>query len=65
MIKISKVADPPIRLQLGPDALYVVRLKCQNVLQDAEEWEELSNSTVADDADMSHLEKLGPVTTRK
>jgi len=65
MIKISKSSDPPMRIQLGPDALHVVRFKCATVLKDAEEWEELSRSTVADDADPAFLEKLSPVTIRK
>jgi hypothetical protein len=65
MIEISKAKDPPMRLQLGPDALHVVRFKCATVLKDAEEWETLSQSTVADDADPSFLVKLGPVTIRK
>jgi len=65
MIEISKAKDPPMRLQLGPDALHVVRFKCATVLKDAEEWEALSQSTVADDADLSFLAKLGPVTIRK
>ena len=65
MMKITKVPDPPIRLQLGPDALYVVRFKCDGVLREAEKWEELSKSTVADDADTSYLDKLGPATMRK
>jgi hypothetical protein len=33
--------------------------------KDAEEWEALTQSTVADDADPSFLAKLGHVTIRK
>jgi len=65
MIQISKSNDPPMRLQLGTDALHVVRFKCATILKDAEEWEALSQSTVADDADPEFLAKLGPVTIRK
>jgi NAD(P)-dependent dehydrogenase (short-subunit alcohol dehydrogenase family) len=65
MIKISKAKNPPMRLQLGPDALHVIRFKCATVLKDAEEWEALSQSTVADDADPAFLAKLGPVIIEK
>jgi len=65
MIEISKASDPPMRLQLGPDALHIVRFKCATVLNDAKEWEALSQSTVADDADPAFLAKLGPVTIEK
>ena len=65
MIEISKVNDPPMRLQLGPDALHVIRFKCETVLKDSERWEALSQSTVAEDADPAFLAKLGPVTIRK
>lgn len=60
MIKIAKENDLPMRLQLGPDALHLVRSKCETVLKDAEKWEALSRSTSADDADLSFLSKLGP-----
>jgi len=62
MIKISKENELPMRLQLGPDALHIVRFKCATVLKDAEQWEALSQSTLADDADPSFLAKLGPAT---
>lgn len=65
MIQITNVANPPMRLQLGPDALYVVRFKCAAVLKDTEQWEALSQSTVADDADTSFLSKLGPAILKK
>lgn len=65
IIKISKEADPPMRLPLGVDALHIVRFKCATVLKDAEQWEALSQSTVADDADLSFFAKLGPATRSK
>jgi hypothetical protein len=54
-----------MRLPLGVDALHIVRFKCATVLKDAEQWEALSQSTVADDADLSFFAKLGPATRSK
>ena len=67
MIKIAKKRTTlPMRLQLpGPDALHLVRSKCETVLRDAEKWEALSRSTSADDADLEFPLKVGPPLCRE
>lgn len=65
MIAISKADDPPIRLPLGPDALHIMRFKCASMLKDGDDWEALSLSVLADDADPNYIAKMGPATRSK
>ncbi|KIM84972.1 hypothetical protein PILCRDRAFT_817812 [Piloderma croceum F 1598] len=62
LITIAKADDPPMRLLLGADTLHMIRFKCQTLLKDANDWEALSVSVLADDSDPEFLSKLGPAT---
>jgi len=42
-----------------------IRFKCETLLKDAKDWEGLSMSVLADDADPDFLSKLSPATRRK
>ncbi|KAJ4466266.1 hypothetical protein J3R30DRAFT_3588977 [Lentinula aciculospora] len=41
----------PLRVQLGSESLFLVRMQAQNTLEDAKKWEWMSHSTNADDMD--------------
>ncbi|KAJ3820068.1 hypothetical protein F5880DRAFT_1509651 [Lentinula raphanica] len=41
----------PLRVQLGSESLFLVRMQAQNTLEDAKKWEWISHSTNADDMD--------------
>lgn len=58
LIKLSKEANPPLRLPLGADARYVIQSKINAVQEELDEWKELEISVVADDADPHFFEKL-------
>ncbi|KAI0757925.1 hypothetical protein C8Q74DRAFT_1302174 [Fomes fomentarius] len=58
LIKLSKEANPPLRLPLGADARYVIQSKINAVQEELDQWKELEISVVADDADPHFFEKL-------
>ncbi|RDX47368.1 NAD(P)-binding protein [Lentinus brumalis] len=59
MMQVASMADPPLRVQLGTDALMLVRNKARMTLRDNERYEELAHSTNADGVDRDKvMEKL-------
>ncbi|KAJ4484454.1 hypothetical protein C8R41DRAFT_921705 [Lentinula lateritia] len=47
----SSPIELPLRVQLGSESLFLVRMQAQNTLDDAKKWEWVSHSTNADDMD--------------
>lgn len=47
---VAKGRDVPVRLVLGSDCVAVVRDKCERTLQLVKEWEDISVTTMRDDA---------------
>lgn len=45
LIKIAGIPNPPLRVQLGTDALMGVRKKSKKTVSDSDKWEALSHST--------------------
>ena len=58
LIAISREANPPLRLPLGSDSQYLILNKLDEIRKEVEQWDELSLSTVADDADPLYFKKL-------
>jgi len=58
LIIISREANPPLRLPLGADSQYVVLNKLNEIKKEVEEWDQLTLSSVADDADPLFFKKL-------
>ncbi|KAI8989924.1 NAD(P)-binding protein [Trametes punicea] len=58
LLTISKVKNPPIRLPLGLDAVFVVQAKLNEIQKELDEWKELETSTTADDADPGFIAHL-------
>ena len=50
MIKIATVADPPLRLPLGPDSVAGIEDKLTSVARELDQWRELAQSTSYDHA---------------
>ena len=66
IVQIADMPDPPVRVQLGTDALVLVRSKARKTIEDGERWEELSHSTNADGADRDAIvQRLGAVNVTK
>ncbi|KAI0364603.1 NAD(P)-binding protein [Pilatotrama ljubarskyi] len=65
LITVSKAANPPRQLLLGPDALVVAQGKLQEVRDEIKEWKEVSLSTVADDADTAILQHLNAMVAKE
>ncbi|KAI9573516.1 NAD(P)-binding protein [Boletus coccyginus] len=61
LITISREANPPLRLPLGADAQYIVLNKLDEIRKDVERWDQLTLSSVADDADPLFFKKLTTV----
>lgn len=61
LITISREANPPLRLPLGADAQYIVLNKLDQIKKDVERWDQLTLSSVADDADPLFFKKLTTV----
>ncbi|KDQ64701.1 hypothetical protein JAAARDRAFT_52649 [Jaapia argillacea MUCL 33604] len=56
LLSLAKEPKLPLRIQLGADCWTMVRRKAQKVLEDLEEWEQVSKSTIAEGAfDYTHL----------
>lgn len=55
---IVGMEKPPVRVQLGTDALLLVRNKALRTVEDGTRLEELSVSTDADDADTESLVRM-------
>ena len=45
MLRIASEPDPPLRLQLGSDCMFLVREKAMKTVRDNEKWQELGHST--------------------
>ncbi|KAF8134284.1 NAD(P)-binding protein [Boletus edulis] len=61
LITISREANPPLRLPLGADSQWLVLNKLNEIKKDVEKWNELTLSSVADDADPLFFKKLNTV----
>lgn len=55
LLRIAKEPNPPLRLQLGTDCIFVTREKFRRILEDTEKWEELGHSTNVDGLDKEKL----------
>ena len=51
IMKIASLPDPPLRIQLGTDAVLSIRSKAMKTISDSKEYEELSHSTNGDGVD--------------
>ena len=65
LIAISREANPPLRLPLGADSQWVILNKLNEIKKDVEQWNELTLSSVADDADPLFFKKLSTVIANK
>ena len=65
LIKIAKEANPPLRLPLGGDAQWVVQNKLNDIKRELDQWDELTLSSVADDADPLFFKKLSATMASK
>ncbi|KAH0828164.1 hypothetical protein J3R83DRAFT_3865 [Lanmaoa asiatica] len=61
LIAVSREANPPLRLPLGADAQYIILNKLNEIKKEAERWDQLTLSSVADDADPLFFKKLNAV----
>jgi NAD(P)-dependent dehydrogenase (short-subunit alcohol dehydrogenase family) len=64
LITISREAKPPLRLPLGADSQYVILNKLDEIKKEVEEWDQLTLSSVADDADPLFFKKLAAMMER-
>ncbi len=55
LLRIAKEPNPPLRLQLGTDCLFVARERSKKIIEDSEKWEELGDSTNVDGLDKEKL----------
>ena len=55
IMEVASMPDPPLRVQLGTDALMMVRNKARMTLRDNEQYEELAHSTNADGVDKQQV----------
>ena len=55
IMEIAGMEDPPVRVQLGTDALLLVRNKALRVIKDGERMEAFSSQTDAEDVDREKL----------
>lgn len=55
MVQVADMADPPLRVQLGTDAVLLVRNKALKTVQDGERLEAFSSQTDADDVDKNKI----------
>ncbi len=58
IIQIASLPDPPLRVQLGTDAVLLVRNKALKTVADAEKYEELAHSTNADGVDSVRMMEM-------
>lgn len=66
LIEVASLPDPPVRMQLGTDALMLVKAKARRTIQDAERWADIAHSTDADGVDREKImEKLSAVDVNK
>ncbi|TVT62178.1 SDR family NAD(P)-dependent oxidoreductase [Amycolatopsis rhizosphaerae] len=59
VLRLVALEEPPLRLLVGPDAYAYATAAGRALLAEDERWRELSESTVADDATLEHLDPLG------
>ena len=65
--KIAGEPNPPLRLQLGSEALVIARFEAEKTIADGEKWAELSHSTDRDGVDgiaygnmiLEHMKSIG------
>lgn len=55
MVQVADMADLPLRVQLGTDAMLLVRNKALKTVQDGERLEAFSSQTDADDVDKNKI----------
>ena len=55
IMEVASMPDPPLRVQLGTDALMMVRNKARMTLRDNEQYEELAHSTNAHGVDKEQV----------
>jgi hypothetical protein len=60
ILRISEVADPPLRLLLGSVAFHIARAADEAKIDSDDRWKELTLSTDANDSEL-HLDKLRQV----
>jgi NAD(P)-dependent dehydrogenase (short-subunit alcohol dehydrogenase family) len=51
IVDLPDAADPPLRLQLGPDAVERVEAKLEQVRRELDEWRAVALSTDSDDVE--------------
>ncbi|KAI0960742.1 hypothetical protein AcV7_000042 [Taiwanofungus camphoratus] len=51
IMQISSLSNPPLRIQLGTEALMIARNKALETIRDGEKYEDLAHSTNADGID--------------
>ncbi|HEY3683353.1 MAG TPA: SDR family NAD(P)-dependent oxidoreductase [Streptosporangiaceae bacterium] len=59
VLRVAGLDDPPLRLLVGADAYRYATAAGRALLAEDERWQELSESTTADDATAAHLDPLG------
>ena len=59
VLDVVALADPPLRLLAGPDAYAYATAAGRALLAEDEKWQQLSASTVADDATPEQVDPLG------
>ena len=63
IMKIASLPEPPLRIQLGTDAVLSIRSKAMKTISDSKEYEELSHSTNGNNVDKDVvMEKLRDAT---
>ncbi|KAM5542030.1 hypothetical protein V8D89_004340 [Ganoderma adspersum] len=58
IMQIASLPDPPLRIQLGTDAVLSVRRKALQTVADTEKYEELAHSTNADGVDRVRVPEM-------
>ena len=64
LVAIADMADPPLRIQLGTDALLLVRNKALKTIADGERLQEFSSQTDADDVDKEKILQMFAFATK-
>ena len=64
IMHIASLLDPPLRIQLGTDAVLLVRSQALKTVRDTEKYEELAHSTNADGVDRDRVMEVIRAGTR-
>ncbi len=59
VLEVAALAEPPLRLLVGPDAYAYATAAGRALLAEDEKWHELSASTTADDATPEQIDPIG------